>query len=331
MLGHRHKLWSHIFLRAQDRNRANAIGWVALGVMIICASTYSTFARQISSHFAPISLIFIGESLSLFFVFLTFGFVPTFKKLLSLDRIYLETILLMGLLCSLIAPILWFKGLATSTATNAALLNNSEIIVMSVLSTLFLSEKLTSTKILALFTILAGLCVVGIESLNIGFDRFIGDMYIILAASIIGGGGVLFRAKLRHIDPEIVMTVRSLMAISGFFIMSPFLEWSFSQQLQAFPLVLIPALLGFAFLGRFLNIFCFYEALKRLPVTAMSIAINFPIFGALIFASVYLGEKVNGYHILASVLIVGGSVLLELSTPKEEAHNKPEELVTQSA
>lgn len=331
MLGHRHKLWSLSWRHQPAGDFSSAIGWLALAVMVVCASTYSTFARGIAGHFHPISLIFIAECLSLVFVFLTFGFVPTFQRILRLKRIDVETLILMGLLCSLIAPLLWFRGLEVSTASNAALLSNSEIIVMTLLSTIVLNERMSSTRILAMCIIFAGLCVVLLESLQSGWEYALGNGYIILATSILGGGGVLFRAKLRHIDPEVVMIMRSLTAIGGFFIMSPFVEWSFVQQVRSFPIALIPTLLGFAFLGRFLNIFCFYEALKRLPVAAMSIAINVPVFGALLFAYIYLGENISGYHILSGLLVVGGSIMLELSTPRHHTQRMSEELVTQTA
>jgi drug/metabolite transporter (DMT)-like permease len=100
--------------------------------------------------------------------------------------------------------------------------------------------------------------------------------------------------------------------VTTFFLASPFIEHPFITEILLLPLAMIPVLIIFAFVSRFLNSVMYYMAIDRLPVTTVSLVSTLDIIGSIAFAFFYLGEPVLWYHYFGGAFIVLGNVLLEL-------------------
>src|SRR3989338_10803151 len=100
---------------------SQAVGWLALGGTILAGSTYNAFAKPLTSVLSPLSLLFLSEFLTLIFVVLTFGLLPTASKLKNLKRTKRFPLALLAICNGIVAPLLILTGLETTTAVNATL------------------------------------------------------------------------------------------------------------------------------------------------------------------------------------------------------------------
>ena len=297
-----------------------ATGGLYLGVSTLSASSFNSFAKTLTGAFSALTLLFVSELLTAFFVLFSFGCVPTLKRILRLKSADLRWMIVMGCLSGIAGPMLWFTGLSFTTAINAGFFGKSEMIFLLLLAHFVLREKITSAHFAAIITVLAGITVISLHGFTEGLSLQKGDLLIMLAALCYGTGNIVFRKKLSHIEPHLVLFSRSCTAIATFFLISPFLQHPFIQEVRAFPLVLLPALIGFGFISRFLNSVTYYQAIERLPVTTVSLVGTLDIIGSMLFAFLYLGEPILWYHYLGGTFILLGNILLELlgTHPSEE-------------
>ncbi len=168
---------------------------------------------------------------------------------------------------------------------------------------------------LAASAIAAGILTITFRGFTVDLSLQTGDVLILLATMMYAAGSIIFRRYLTSIVPQLALVARSMMGILAFFLASPFMPHPFIEDLSNFSLAVLPALIGFAFLSRFLNSFSFYEALERLPVSTVSLFGSLEIVLGSIFAYVYLNEPLYWYHIFGGALILLGTVLLEVFVP----------------
>lgn|SRR3989338_4309191 len=305
----------------QESVSSKTIGWIALAVCIFSASTYNVFAKTLTGAISPLTLFFMSELLTGFFVVLSYGFMPVVRSVLRVKKKSILPLICIGFTNGTIAPLLLFPGLKMSSAVNASLFGNTEMVFLILLAVVALREPFRREHMLSVCTMIAGMLIIGLRGFTEGLQFHPGDFLLVLSGLSFAVGSIVFRKYLHHIEPQIVLFVRSSVAITCFFLMSPFLRHPLIEEIRAFPLAMIPVLLGFGFISRFLNIFSFYEALDRLPVTVVSLFTNLTMITSILFAWWMLGEPISGYHYAGGILIVLGTLILEVSgthpTPKE--------------
>lgn len=286
-------------------------GGIALAISILTGSTFNAFAKELSPVFSSLSLVFVSELLTLLFVLISFGLLPMLRHARRLSKEEWQALGAVGILTGVAGPLLWFKGLAETTALHAGFFARTELIFMLLFAWLLLHESLKREQIAAMFAIVAGFCVISLQGFSEPLDFHRGDFLIVIAASLYALGHIIFRKRLSHIDPGIALCARSLCAIATFFALSPFLSVPFITEARALPTSLIPVLLGFAFFSRFLNSAMFYQAIDRLPINTVSLCSSLTVVGSTIVAWLYLGELLTWHHILGGLLVISGNVLLE--------------------
>jgi len=291
---------------------AVTVGWIFLAISILAGSTFNGFAKVLSGSLSPFSLLFLSEILTGFFVLFSFGLLPTLRAIVNLPSKTFVLLTGIGVLSGVAGPFLWFLGLEHTTAVNATLFGKGEMIFLIMLAIWMLKERWTSAHAAAICTIVLGFLMVILRGFQDGIDLQTGDVMILLAALSYASGSVCFRKFLGHIEPHIALFFRSSVAIVTFLTVSPFLRNNLGSELAAFPIILIPTIIGFSFVSRFLNSFCFYQAIERLPVATISIVGALDVVGGTVFAHVYVGEPVYWYHALGGGLILLGTVLLHV-------------------
>lgn len=309
------------YIRWKTRSLTDtAVGGVALGVSIIAGSTFAGLSKQLRSALSALSLLFVSEMLTAFFVLFSFGFLPVFKSYLRIDRKKIKWLLIMSAFSGIGGPMLWFSGLALTTAVNATFFAKSEMIFLMVLGGIILGQKITRAHIAGIASVLAGITVIAFEGFTQGISFHMGDLLVMLSVFCYAAGNITFRSKLHGIEPHIALFSRSITAITMFFLVSPFIRHPFGTEIAAFPLALVPALIGFGFVSRFLNSVTYYMAIDRIPVPTVSLVSTLEIIGSTAFAFFYLSETVGWYHYLGGAFILLGNVLLELlgTHPTEE-------------
>ena len=313
----------HPFFTRRSKTKSMAIGWLALTVMILAGSTFTSFGKQLTTVFSPLSMIFVSEGLMFVFAIISFGLIPSLKKLLTLKSKYILPLICIGIINGIASPFLWFFGLQYTNAVNAEIFGKSEMLFLILLSGIFLHQKFRSEHLIGGCIILLGLLVVTMKGFSDGFNFQLGDTIILFASLLYASGGLTVGMKLRHMDPEVLIMVRSLCAIAFFFALSPFIEHPFISEAREFPFELIPALVGFGLIARFLTMFAFYEAIERVPISTFSTMATLTTAGSAFFAYIYLGELLHWYQLAGAVLIILGAVFVHLNgLHRQEKHMK---------
>lgn len=291
--------------------RSATCGWVALAVMIAAGSTTPSFGKQLTETFSPLSMLFLAEVMMLLFSILSFGFVPLLRKLMRVRRTLVLPLLTAGAINGVLAAVFWFTGLERTSAVNAQLFGMTEMLFLMVFGILFVHQPLKRSHGLGGAVITIGLLTVALRGFSEGLTFAAGDLCIILACLCYGVGGTIIRKYLRSIEPEVIIAVRSCSAVAFFFLISPFLSHPFIEEARQFPWLLLPVLLAYGFISRFLVVFSFYKAIGRLPIPTVSLLSTLVVAGGTTFAHLYLGEPLFWYHIAGAALIILGSTVVQ--------------------
>jgi len=290
-------------MRASINN--SVLPYVAL-VLAVTFWGLSFIATKIAlQSLTPFCLIFIRFSLaSLFFGYLLFsrGAPPvsrdTFKKLAVL---------------ALFQPGLYFffetYGLKFTTATKTALIIATIPIVVLILSSLFLRERMRPINIIGIICSIFGVSLLmfgGSTPLAVG-EMMVGDMLI--AGAVLSAAVYIIFA--RHLGQTISpIQITGLQIIYGTMIFLPFFLWDVQHvQWTQVCLQVIIAVIGltvFATIGAFS---CYNYALSRVAAARASVFINaIPIvtaFGAWIL----LGESLTIIQMGGGVIVIGAVYL----------------------
>lgn len=300
-----------------------ATGWISLGISTLSGSTFTAYAKVLTSALSSLSLMFVSEVLTAFFVLFSYGFLPVFRRVLHMHRRDLLWLIAIAFLNGVVGPILLFTGLYYTTAVNAVFYSNIQLVFIVVMAAIVLGEKITSAHYAAIYTIVAGIIIISLHGFTQGLSLQAGDILVIASSFGYASGSVYYRKHLSHIEPHVALLMRSMVAIATFFAVSPFLPHPFITEVSELPPSLIPALLGFAFIGRFLNSVTYYQAIDKLELTTVSLVGSLGIVGSILFAYLYLGEPILWFHYLGGAFILLGTVLLEVvGTHPNDEHLK---------
>jgi drug/metabolite transporter (DMT)-like permease len=294
---------------------SQSIGWICLLVGLSSGATFTSFAKQLSGWFSPLSVLFLGETLVLAFVVASFGLLSVLRELSQLRRSQMVALLVLGFL-STIGLALIFFGLQTTSAANAELFGRSEILFTIAMAVLILRERFQPALLVTGAIMIIGISVVGLRGFSDGLVPRHGDMLILLGSIVFSIVSTIFKKYLAVLRPEIIIFVRCSVSLGCFFVLSPFVSAPFLTELLSMPMGLLPAIIGFGLVSRFLNIFCFYQAIERLPLSTISLLQPLEILGAVLFAHVYLGESLHWYHLVGTGLIVLGVLTMQMISGK---------------
>ncbi len=292
--------------------KEKSAGGIALGVSIVSGSTFNAFAKSLSTTLSPLSLLFVSELLSIFFIFFSFGLLPIMRGIGRLHHRQWLWLAVLALCSGIAGPLLLFTGITYTSAINVGFFGKMQIIFMLILSRIVLKESMTAAHRWAMACVISGIAIIMLKGFTQGIRMQWGDILIIASTFSYALGAIVFRAKLHKLDSHLVLFFRSSIAVLTFFGVSPFLFHPFIMEVREIPLSLLPSLLGFAFFARFLNSVTHYVALDRLNVSTVSLVGGLDIIGATFFAWVYLGESVSWYHYAGGAFVILGTILLNV-------------------
>lgn len=275
--------------------------------------TYNALAKGLTPFLSPITLLLISEMLTAFFILITFGLFPLIRELKKMDAKSIWIALFIGLLCSAVAPLFFFTGLARTSAINASMLSSADIIIVLIGAHFLLREQVSRMQMLGGAIVMLGVVIVNTAGTGVSSSVHIGDFFIVVGAFISGAGSVLFKKYLSHVMPELAILIRNIGGIVVISVISFFLRGSFVEEVTAFPLEKVLLLLAFTFFSRYLNLTFFYESLDRLSATTLAlIQVATPVVG-IFFAALILGERIQSYQVLGCTFILFGLMLEQVS------------------
>ena len=263
----------------------------------------SVIAKPLVSSTDPIllaSLIYIISAIALS------PFARRKKK--NITKKDLSLIFLIAICGAVIAPSLYFVGLTHASASDAALIANGEVFFSVLLAVIFFRERLKLVGWIAILLVLFGMIII---TTNLDFTTFslqqihFKDMLLILAMLFWGLDNNFSRYIAQKIDIGGIAQIKS--AIGGIILLTiALLIFRVNVNIESNQIIPILTLgtIGFA-----ASLYFFLQGLKRIgTVRTITIFSMSSVFG-LVSASLFLGEQISSYQIIAAAIMILGIFL----------------------
>jgi O-acetylserine/cysteine efflux transporter len=202
---------------------------------------------------------------------------------------------------------LLFMGLATSTAGVAAVIGQLGVPFTTILSIIFLGEKIGIYRSVGIVLAFGGVMIIVVDPRQ--FDLTVGVFYLVGAAFVGAAANIL----MKRIDP---MPAMRLQAWIGLFSIAPLLGLSLateSRQLEAYAALDWRIYLATAFAVGGVSIFAhgsFYSLIKRYEVTLLSpLTLMTPVMTVALGVA-FLGEHATMQMLVGGVMALAGVGLI---------------------
>lgn len=216
---------------------------------------------------------------------------------------------------SLLYPLSFFAfqafGLQYATSAEGGILSASTPIFTLILATYFLKEKTTLLqKISILMTVLGVVYITIKKSTDLSFNSILGTVLLLLSALSISGYNVMARKitkEFTSIELSTIMIVISffaynLMSISKHLINGTIKD--FFAPLTSFNFIVSVLYLGV--LSSLVTSLATNYILSKIEASKMSVFSNLGTVIAILAGTIFLKENIYYYHIIGSILIIGG-------------------------
>ena len=222
---------------------------------------------------------------------------------------------------AILAPALYFVGLQQSSASDATLLANGEIIFTVAIALVFFKERLKPLGYLAVLLVLAGVIIVTTDlnfaSTLLSRQTYYGGLLILTSTLFWAIDNNISRVATRRMGVARVAHLKggigggTLLVIALFAGIPPVIE-----EGQIVPILL----LGAAGFGG--SLYFFLESLKRIGVVRTILLFSLSSVFGLVFAAIFLGERISAYQIIAAAIMLGGTYVVNR---KESAAQLPDD------
>jgi drug/metabolite transporter (DMT)-like permease len=230
------------------------------------------------------------------------------KKTIRISIRELPTLLILALTGVTFLYIFQFTGIKYTTAANSAILINTNVIFIAILSSIMLKERFSNKKIIGIIlSFLGAVFVVTNGSLSLTHS-IKGDALIILSAICWAIYSVMGKRILDRYDP---ITITTYVFILGTILFIPFMnrdlfnvtnQISFQGWIIIFYLALLCSVFGYV---------AWYDALAKMDATKVAIFLNLiPLF-AMPLSYLILREEITIFLIIGAAFIIYGIYLTE--------------------
>ncbi len=282
--------------------------WAYIFVNLSCLMWASNFVlgRILREEIGPLMLTASRFVVASLFYAAILGKSAVKERLLPRDWALLTAMTLTGVVGF---PVLLYRGLQLTTATDAVLINATGPLMTAVLAAILLRERLFPRHALG-----GLISFFGVASIVSGgsFERLrqwhvnIGDLYILVAVVLWGLYSVISRRATRSLSVFSVTAISTWMALPLFFGAAAAgwqpipVHWSWHLLLAIVYIGIFPS--GVAFLS-------WNEGVRRVgPNRAMVFYNMLPVYGS-ILGMILLGETLGAEHFIGGCLILAGSLI----------------------
>lgn len=273
-----------------------ARGYIYAIVGAVAAGSVSSFGKILLRHNGPLVVTGVTFAISgLMLLLYNPGVRPAGKSL--------PYLLFFGLVGAGLAPFMYTSGLNQTTAVNASLLANGEVLFTTVIAFSVFGERLAKGQAARGLLIVAGLVVVS-TNLDLNHIQFlqglVGNLLVVGATVGWAVENNIMAVATRRFDVASISKFRNL--IGGAAVTAMALAFGASMRFGEYD-VAVFLLLGLAMSGA---TYFFVAAVKRLGAVRMLLVwSSSTVFGAF-FALVILGEEITPVQVLGGVLILSG-------------------------
>jgi drug/metabolite transporter (DMT)-like permease len=287
-----------------------------LGANLIYGINYSVAKEVMPDYILPFGFIFcrVLGALGLFWLFALF---TKKEKVAPKDLLKLFVCGLFGVAGN---QLMFFYGLNLTSPINAAIIMTCNPILVLIMSSIILKERITSTKVGGIFLGLAG--AVGLilqgNQLSLDSDSFVGDLFIFLNATSYAIYLVLVKPLMQRYEAT---TVIKWVFLFGFMVVFPFgfdqfqnIEWnSFTPTIWAAFLFVV---IGTTFLAYLFNIY----GLKQLNPSVVSTYIYSQPPIATLVALLFQQDSLDIMKVVSAVFIFSGVYLVSIRKARPKAN-----------
>ena len=284
--------------------------------LIILAAALSALIHVISKPMLENSenMLEINPIVLAFLIYFIAGifFTPIAKKTHSISKFGKKDWMFMGLIgiAEVSALITYFYGISTSTAVNASIFSNSEIIFALVIAMLVFKEKLHIKESIPFTMIIVGMMVIPVGNdliqNNFNFGHIVtGDLLIILSGVLYAVDITLCKYIGDRFDTKRVTQVVSLICAG----VAVSLIAAFQIPMNV-DVMQLPGIIAMSILGTGLSTLFFLMALKIIgTVRTVLLYSTTAVFGV-IFSGLFLSEAITTTDVLSLALVLTGIFLL---------------------
>lgn len=247
-------------------------------------------------------------------------FTPIVKKSKTVSRLTRRDFTFMAAIATaeVSGLITYFYGLSTSTAVNASIFSNSEIIFSLVIAMLVFRERLHIKECIPFSMIVIGMMIIPIgndlmtNDFTIG-SLITGDLLIILSGLICAVDITLCKYLGDKFDVK--KTVQVISFVSAAITISLIVMFEIPMD---FDLMQLPGILFMSIIGTGMSTLFFLMGLKLIgAVRTVLLYSTTAVFG-IIFSGLFLGEAITGANVISIVLVLAGIFLLRNKLAEEE-------------
>ncbi|TDU32749.1 drug/metabolite transporter (DMT)-like permease [Panacagrimonas perspica] len=273
--------------------------------------------RAVHEHIPPIALAFFRWA-GAFVIVLGFAW-PHLKRDWPTLRAQPGRVALLSLLGVATFNSMVYFGLNTTTVMNAVLLQSTMPLLIVLGSFLIYREPVRRIQMLALLISLAGVAVIishGSVQALLALALRPGDGIIFLAVVLYGMYSVLLRERPK-VHP--LSFCAGTFAIGSLMLLPVYLVEHVGYRQMHFDGPTALALVYVMVFPSLLAYLCFNRAVELIGANRAGQYLHLmPVFGTLL-AAIFLGERLQGFHVVGAVLIAAGILLAQFLVPPKPA------------
>lgn len=278
--------------------------------------------RLLASNLPPVSIAVLRYSIV---VPVLFGILWIRRQSFGLYRKWIPNLIIMGLLSTTLYQAFFLFGVKYAAASDDSLVIGIGPVLIAIMASFVLNERLTRTKVLGFLSGLSGIAVISLLSTNTNVPNRL------LGISLVFGGAIAYalytvllrkfvatsRADSTH-TPLSSLSILGWVSFFGWIFLIPFsfLEtpWNYTWGPVSWLGILYLALLSTV-----VGYFFYVEGVSRIGAGRAAVFGNLvPVFGV-ITSALLLGENISPWHGLSFLLILTGVVLVnKQKKPKDE-------------
>ena len=315
-----------VFVNQKNR-LANSpfFGYAVILVAAILAALLHTISKPLlDSSVSGITEINPITLAAIIFLFNGLFFTP-FKREKetkgALGRKNIFFLVVLGIL-EISAIITYFFGLKDSTAVNASILTNGEILFTILIAVIIYQDRIGKKEMPAFTMIVTGIILLPVvyELYSTGLvitDLVFGNLLLILAGVFVALDINLCRHITDKIGPKKITQWVSFIGSGFAFLLILVFQIPFNIDLQQLPSIAIIGLFGTG-----MTTFLFLISLKLIgTVRSMLLFSTTSVFGV-IFASIFLHESITLTNVASIILVSAGLYILRYRLGKNEINHK---------
>jgi drug/metabolite transporter (DMT)-like permease len=291
----------------QINQKSTRIGYAYATLCAILVGSISTASKPVLANTNPIMYS------ALVYLLAAFSSVPLSYRVKGFQIKARDWPLVLAITISgsVLAPCLFFTGLGQTTASDTAILSNSETIFTVLFALIFFKEKLRPSGYLAVALVLIGVFIV---TTNLQFSDLLdlkkqGNLLIISSMALWALDNNLSKIATHRIDIVRLVQLKGLIGGTMLLVFALVIRIPFGITIFEIPNLLLVGLVGFG-----IALYLFLHSLRRIgTVNTMLIYSTGTVF-SLLFAFIFLHEKIDMYQIPAVALMLVGVCLSQKKT-----------------